>query len=178
MGVRIVDRPHPASPAWLTFLKQLFGDSQLVPMTAEGERGIVCQMDIAPESLPYLRVLEHPQTAARAASLQPLLSAPPAVTLQVTWQREHGCWASSPITAPERTRDRSRDALHGVRCGLLEHAEQIPLARFAVSHIPDNCYAASSGRILIVKARRRGAFSDTEGPLCTRGILCIPLFFR
>jgi hypothetical protein len=54
-GLLIVDRPRPADLKWLRRVESIFGEYQLVPMTATGERGIVCRMQIEPESLPHLR---------------------------------------------------------------------------------------------------------------------------
>ena len=54
VGLLMVDRPRPVDPQWLEDVKLVYGDYELVPMAANGDRGIVCQMYVAKESLPYL----------------------------------------------------------------------------------------------------------------------------
>lgn len=51
----MVDRPKPVDPAWLKWVEDTYGEYQLVPMTATGERGIVCRMQIELEGLVHLR---------------------------------------------------------------------------------------------------------------------------
>lgn len=57
VGLLMVDRPNGADPAWLLELEAIYGDCLLVPMTADGDRGLVCQMCIYPDSLHLLRRL-------------------------------------------------------------------------------------------------------------------------
>jgi hypothetical protein len=42
VGLLIIDRPKPADPEWLKEIEVIFGEYQLVAMTASGERGIAC----------------------------------------------------------------------------------------------------------------------------------------
>ena len=71
VGLLMVDRPTPVDPSWLNDVEAAFGGYQLVPMTASGERGIVCQMQIEPESLPYLRQYPSEKVAAIRTALEP-----------------------------------------------------------------------------------------------------------
>ena len=41
VGLVMVDRPHPVSPAWLAEIEARYGDYQLVPMTENGRAGHV-----------------------------------------------------------------------------------------------------------------------------------------
>ena len=53
-GLLMVDRPHPAGPAWVQRIADTFGECRLVVMTANGDRGLLCQMVVSPESVPHL----------------------------------------------------------------------------------------------------------------------------
>jgi hypothetical protein len=57
VGLLMVDRPQPVDPEWLKEVEKTFGEYQLVAMTETGERGLACQMQIEPESRPYLRLI-------------------------------------------------------------------------------------------------------------------------
>jgi hypothetical protein len=57
-GLLMVDRPRPADPEWLAEVEVTFGECHLVAMTPAGERGIACQMQIEPDSLPHPGVPE------------------------------------------------------------------------------------------------------------------------
>ena len=94
VGLLMVDRPRPADPEWLKQLENSFGEYQLVAMTAAGERGIACQMQIEPESLPYLRQLPQEKAAAIKAALEPLLEEPPNPLLALRWDEEQELWQS------------------------------------------------------------------------------------
>ncbi|MDQ3830756.1 MAG: hypothetical protein M3361_15925 [Candidatus Tectomicrobia bacterium] len=50
VGIIMVDRPTVADPAWLADIERTFGSNQLTAMTHTGERGIVCQMEVAENS--------------------------------------------------------------------------------------------------------------------------------
>jgi hypothetical protein len=50
VGIIMVDRPTVADPAWLSDIERTFGGYQLVPMTQSGERGLVCQIQVAGDS--------------------------------------------------------------------------------------------------------------------------------
>lgn len=95
VGLIMVDRPTVADPTWLAEIERTFGSYQLAPMTQTGERGIVCQMEVAEDSRQYLRRLVHPLNREIRAVLRPLRRHPPAVTLEVRWDAEQQCWVSS-----------------------------------------------------------------------------------
>lgn len=93
-GLLMVDRPRPADPEWLERVEATFGECQLVVMTAPGERGIACQMQIEPESLPYLRQYPGEKAAAIQAALEPLLEDPPKPVFTLRWDKETQLWHS------------------------------------------------------------------------------------
>jgi hypothetical protein len=97
VGLVMVDRPEPVDPAWLAVIEQTFDNYQLVAMTQSGERGLVCQMLIAQESIPHPRVLPHPHIEAQQGALIPLLGDLPIVTLALTWSPENHCWVSQIV---------------------------------------------------------------------------------
>ena len=94
VGLVIVDRPQPVSPAWLDRVKWAFGDYELYPMTVSQERGIVCRMRIAPASLALVSTMDHPLTTELRAALLPLLSLPPNPRLYLHWDATDGLWQS------------------------------------------------------------------------------------
>jgi len=94
VGLIMIDRPEPVDPTWLATLQRAFGDYQLTAMTTSGERGLVCQMVIAPESTQYLKILPYPRLEALRDVLLPLRDALPAVTLALAWYPDHQCWVS------------------------------------------------------------------------------------
>ncbi|HEX9596787.1 MAG TPA: hypothetical protein VF982_07915, partial [Anaerolineales bacterium] len=94
IGLLMVDRPRPVDPNWLAEIEALYGDYQLVPMTAGGERGLLTQMRIAAESVPFLTRFSHPMGQAITRVLQPLLETPPAPVLKLRWDDEHKLWRS------------------------------------------------------------------------------------
>ena len=87
----------PLDPNWLAEVEQTFGGYQLAVMTQQGERGMVCQMHIAHESVQYLTTFAHPRTLAIRNALKPLLTSPPAVTLCLTWHEASRCWVSTIV---------------------------------------------------------------------------------
>ena len=101
VGIVMVDRPRVADSTWLEEIGQTFGEYQLVSMTQDGARGIVCQMHIRESSRVHLRLIRHPRTEEIKRSLLPLLEAPPAVTLAVAWDQATGCWASTMVKPPK-----------------------------------------------------------------------------
>lgn len=94
VGLIMVDRPRVADPQWLAKIERAFGDYQLVVMSGHGERGLVCQMVIAPQSAPYLRPIVHHLTPALTQALLPLVESPPAVALRFAWDPGSRCWVS------------------------------------------------------------------------------------
>jgi hypothetical protein len=94
VGLLMVDRPHPVDPAWLKQIEETYGEYQLVPMTAAGERGIACQMRVAKDSLPLLRPSLDPKAKEIETALKPLLNQPPAPILKVHWNPNLNLWQS------------------------------------------------------------------------------------
>lgn len=95
VGLLMVDRPKPVDPKWLEEIEINFGAHQLATMTANGERGIVCQMQVEPDSLSYLRQFPADEkTAAIATSLKPFLEEPPKPVLNLRWNAETKLWES------------------------------------------------------------------------------------
>lgn len=101
VGLLMVDRPQPANPAWLQEVTDKFGECQLVPMTAGGERGLVCQMQITPDSQAHLRAFADPKAAAIRTAMQPLLDDPPQPLLTLQWDEEKRIWRSSLLRLNE-----------------------------------------------------------------------------
>jgi hypothetical protein len=100
IGVVMIDRPKPAASNWLEDIHQTFGGYDLVTMARDGARGIVCQMRIVEESRVHLRLMRHPQREQICQALRPLLAAPPAVTLSMTWDDRSGGWVSTIVRPP------------------------------------------------------------------------------
>lgn len=100
VGVMMVDRPQPAAADWLEEIHQTFGEYELVAMTRDGSRGIVCQMRVVEESRVHLRVMRNLQSEALRQALLPLLEEPPAVTLAVAWDEGRASWVSTIIRPP------------------------------------------------------------------------------
>jgi hypothetical protein len=94
VGLLMIDRPRPADRAWLAEVETTFGEYELVAMTPAGERGIACQMQIEPESLPHLRRFSNDKAAAIATALQPLLLNPPRPVFTLRWDEESRNWRS------------------------------------------------------------------------------------
>jgi hypothetical protein len=95
-----VDRPKPAAADWLQEVQQTFGGYELVPMTASGERGMVCQMWIHEDSRVHLRVMRSAQSEAIRQALLPLLADLPAVTFTMAWDEGRGGWVSTIMRPP------------------------------------------------------------------------------
>ena len=93
-GLLMVDRPRPVDPRWLENIEETYGEYQLVPMTRTGERGILCQMRVAKDSLLYLRFLPYPKSNEIQAALKPLLNEPPNPILKVHWNADLSLWQS------------------------------------------------------------------------------------
>jgi hypothetical protein len=53
VGLLMIDRPPQGVAEWLQTVEKAFGQCELLAMTASGDRGILCQMQIDPESQPY-----------------------------------------------------------------------------------------------------------------------------
>ena len=94
VGLLMIDRPRPADPRWLQEVEMVFGELQLAAMTARGERGIVCRMQIEADSLPHLRRFPGPITTATQTALQPLLDDLPKPALRLRWDEQEQAWIS------------------------------------------------------------------------------------
>ena len=94
VGLLMVDRPEPADPAWLEQISEVYGECELVPMTQNGDRGLLCRMQIDEESLPHLRQDISGQSVDIQQALAPLLVAPPAPKLRLSWDEEASLWRS------------------------------------------------------------------------------------
>lgn len=94
IGILMVDRPGPADPEWLKQVERNFGEYQLVPMTATGERGIVCRMQIVAESLTHLRQYPTEKAETLKKALEPLLDNRPHPVFVLSWNEDHNLWQS------------------------------------------------------------------------------------
>ena len=94
VGLLMVDRPAPVDPGWLAEVRATFGEYQLVPMTASGERGIACHMQIEPESRSYLREYPGEKAAAIQIALEPLLDHLPSPFFTLRWDEAARAWCS------------------------------------------------------------------------------------
>lgn len=94
VGLLMVDRPQPADPQWLAKVEAAYGEYRLIPMTKTDERGILCQMQIVKDSLPYLRSFPNPKSSDIRVALKPLLDEPPNPVLKVRWNPLLSLWQS------------------------------------------------------------------------------------
>jgi hypothetical protein len=99
VGLLMVDRPQPVAPSWLAKVEETFGEARLVAMAATGERGLLCQLQIEPESLPYLQQFPDTKSAAIAQALIPLLEEPPRPVFSLCWNESIGAWQSELASA-------------------------------------------------------------------------------
>ena len=111
VGLLMVDRPHPADPEWLVEVEATFGECELIAMTPTGERGIACQMQIEPESLPRLRRFSGEKAAAIQTALQPLLVNAPKPVFTLRWDEESRNWRSEFATMDKLPAERSDGSL-------------------------------------------------------------------
>lgn len=94
VGLLMVDRPNPVDLSWLREVEATYGSYQLVPMTATNEKGIVCQMNIEPESQRFLHRLPGPKSAAIERALTPFLEELPKPIFNLWWDEEVRLWRS------------------------------------------------------------------------------------
>ena len=85
VGLLMIDRPPQGVAEWLQTVEEAFGQYELMAMTSAGERGILCQMQIEPESQPYLKQFPFDKAAAIETSLQPLLDERPIPAFNMGW---------------------------------------------------------------------------------------------
>jgi hypothetical protein len=93
-GLLMIDRPPQDVAEWLQGVEETFGEYELVAMTAAGERGILCQMQIEPGSQPFLKRLPFEKAAAIQTSLKPLLEERPKPSFIMSWDEESRAWRS------------------------------------------------------------------------------------
>ena len=134
-GILMIDRPRPADPEWLNEVEETYGQVQLVPMTASGERGIVCQMWIEPDSLPHLRQYPGAQATAIKTALEPLLADPPKPTFAMCWDQETRVW-SSQFSALSELPQGIREAFERAGYGCL--ASETTMGVFHICHAADS----------------------------------------
>ncbi len=112
----MVDRPHPVDPKWLNMVEDVFGEYQLVPMTATGEQGIVCRMRIDPDNLVHLRQLPAGRGSAITRALGPLLDELPKPYFALKWNEDRQAWVSEiPLKTelPQGVRDVFKNTGYG-----------------------------------------------------------------
>lgn len=97
VGLLMVDRPEPVTPAWLAQVGEMFGEYQLAQMTRTGEKGISCLMWVENSSLAYVRGADMvPKELAGHLSqvLKPLLKLLPKPKVRVRWNETSRFWVS------------------------------------------------------------------------------------
>lgn len=99
VGLLMVDRPFPASESWLQRIQDTYGECELLPMTAWGERGLLCQMHVEESSLSHLYEFPGLPELQKAFQevLQHLLEDPPAPTLALRWDEDRRVWLSELV---------------------------------------------------------------------------------
>ena len=95
VGLLMVDRPKPASSAWLRQLEEKYGRVDLYPMTPTGERGLACHLFVDDSSLVYARPIPGALTQMLQIALLTLLVEPPAPQLDVSWDDSRRLWVST-----------------------------------------------------------------------------------
>lgn len=125
VGLLMVDRPEPVDPEWLEQVEETFGGYQLVPMTATGERGIVCQMQVEEDSLVHLRQFPSPKAQAIREALQPLLEEKPKPLLRIRWDEKLRLWTSELVTRLEIPAEVKAVEKTGPGCFAVETSEGI-----------------------------------------------------
>lgn len=133
-GLLMVDRPRPADPAWLKEVENTFGEVQLAAMATSGERGIVCQMQVEPESQPHLHRYPGEKPVAIRNALEPLLEQPPKPVLSLRWDEETRLWHSQMAPLAELPPE-LRDVFEKTGYGCLAAETNIGIVH--VCHVPD-----------------------------------------
>ena len=134
VGLLMVDRPQLADPAWLQSVANTYGVCQLFPMTATGERGLACRMQIEPDSVPHLRHLPSAQSNSLQSALEPLLEQPPAPTLRLRWDEEKRYWTSR-FAAPNELLPEVRQVFENSGYGSLAVESSVGVVH--ICHAPD-----------------------------------------
>ena len=145
-GLLMVDRPRPANPEWLKQVENVFGEFQLVPMTATGEHGIVCQMLIEPDSTQHLRQLSSTRVVEIITALEPLINEPPKPLFVMHWDEEVRAWQSL-IAYPNELPREIRDVFEKFGYGCLSLESDIGIIH--VCHAPDSDIEGFSNKPVI-----------------------------
>jgi hypothetical protein len=127
VGVVMIDRPELADSDWLAAIEAAFGGYELTTITQGGERGLVCQMHIAEESVAYVKTLDAPLTDSIRTALLPLLEELPLVTLSLTWYPWRRFWVSNSIWPHAPLFPLGRIVATQGALRTLERAEQSPI---------------------------------------------------
>ena len=135
VGLLMIDRPPQGVAEWLQTVEEAFGQYELMAMTSAGERGILCQMQIEPESQPYLKQFPFDKAAAIETSLQPLLDERPIPAFNMGWDEGSRAWLSQ-IASPDELPPELREVFErtGYGCLAIE-------ANIGIVHV---CHAADS----------------------------------
>ena len=134
VGLLMVDRPQHANPRWLKSVTDTYGECQLYPMTATGERGLACRMRIESDSIPHLRRFSSGQSDSLRQALLPLLEHPPAPTLSLGWDQEKQYWVSK-FAAPNELLPEVRQVFENSGYGSLAVESSVGVVH--ICHAPD-----------------------------------------
>ena len=134
VGLLMVDRPYKVDPSWLNRVEEVFGEYQLVPMAASGERGILCRMQIDIDSIQHLQKYPFENTNTVQQALLPLLDSPPKPVFKMFWDPEHYLWRSQ-IQYPNELPEELKAMLKKTGYGCL--AAEADIGVVHVCHAPD-----------------------------------------
>lgn len=101
IGLLMVDRPSQGVTEWLNRVEEACGGYELVVMTASGERGLLCQMQVEPDSQPLLKRFPSSKAADIEMSLKPLLVNRPIPSFIIGWDGQRNVWRSQQATLNE-----------------------------------------------------------------------------
>ena len=133
-GLLIIDRPKTSDPRWLKKVEDTFGECNLAPMVATGERGIFCRMQIEPGSKQFLRRYSSINTIGLKTALEPLVSQPPKPIFSMHWNEEVRSWQSEIIT-PNELPTEMKKVFEKIGYGCLALESDIGIVH--ICHAPD-----------------------------------------
>ena len=145
-GLLMVDRPKPADHDWLKQVEDSFGECNLVPMTATGERGIVCRMQIELDSEHHLRQISTNRSVQINAALQPLLDEPPKPLFEMRWDEEVQAWQSR-MASPNELPGEIKELFEKFGYGCLALESDVGIVH--VCHAPDADIDGFAGKPVI-----------------------------
>jgi hypothetical protein len=93
-GLLMVDRSNPVDLTWLRQIESTYGEYQLIPMAISGEGGILCRMQIKPNSLSRLERNTFEKANQIQEALQPLLDQLTTPSFLMQWDSETSLWNS------------------------------------------------------------------------------------